>query len=298
MTGVGLDTEELGRAAPIVSVFLLGYVAVLPLVGRLADLVGRLPVLVGCLLVFALGSLVTATAETLPAVVAGRGLQGVGAGGLVPATLALVADLYPAERRGPPLGAVGAAQEAGALLGPLYGALLLALSSWRLIFWVNLAAGLVLATALAFHRGSRADDRARLDIVGAALLVLAVAALVLLISAPDRLVDDITWGRAYTAVVGDTRATSPLAIAAAGLGALFLTRALTTPRHRRPVVAVSRVPAIAAAADLPGALLLALALGGIVLAFSVADPQRQVIGDSGPALLVGTAVCLALFVVR
>src|SRR4051812_50048506 len=66
MTGVGLDAEELGRAAPIVSVFLLGYVAVLPLVGRLADLVGRLPVLVGCLLVFALGSLITATAETLP----------------------------------------------------------------------------------------------------------------------------------------------------------------------------------------------------------------------------------------
>src|SRR4051812_14462261 len=191
MTGVGLDTEELGRAAPIVSVFLLGYVAVLPLVGRLADLVGRLPVLVGCLLVFALGSLVTATAETLPAVVAGRGLQGVGAGGLVPATLALVADLYPPERRGPPLGAVGAAQEAGALLGPLYGALLLALSSWRLIFWVNLAAGLMLAAALAVHRRVTASDARGIDLIGVALFLLAAAALVLLVAAPDRLVDDI-----------------------------------------------------------------------------------------------------------
>src|SRR2546430_13407883 len=48
MTGVGIGTDQLGRAAPIVSVFLLGYVAMLPTVGRLADLIGRVPVLTGC----------------------------------------------------------------------------------------------------------------------------------------------------------------------------------------------------------------------------------------------------------
>ena len=95
MTSVGLAIDELQRAAPIVSGFLLGYVAVLPLIGRIADLRGRVPVLVGSLVVFALGSLVTAAAYDLPSMVVGRFLQGVGGGGLVPATLALVADLYP-----------------------------------------------------------------------------------------------------------------------------------------------------------------------------------------------------------
>src|SRR5215212_7047497 len=142
MTGVGVPIDQLQRAAPIVSGFLLGYVAMLPLIGRIADLRGRLPVLVAALVVFAIGSLVTTMAYDMPTMVTGRFLQGVGGGGLVPATLALVADLYPAGRRGVPLGAVGAVQELGSVLGPLYGAVVLAVADWRAIFWVNLVVGL------------------------------------------------------------------------------------------------------------------------------------------------------------
>src|SRR3979411_2575427 len=65
LTGVGVGLDELQRATPIIGGFLLGYAAPLPLLGRLADLRGRVPVLVGCLLLFALGSLVTATAHGL-----------------------------------------------------------------------------------------------------------------------------------------------------------------------------------------------------------------------------------------
>ncbi len=72
----------------------------------------------------------------------------------MPATLALVADLYPPHRRGMPLGVVGAVQEIGSVLGPLYGAVVLALGSWRAIFLVNLAVGLVLAAVL-HHRGAQ-----------------------------------------------------------------------------------------------------------------------------------------------
>ena len=60
MGSVSLNPNELQRAAPIVSGFLLGYVAMLPLMGRIADVRGRVPVLVGSLIVFSLGSLVTA----------------------------------------------------------------------------------------------------------------------------------------------------------------------------------------------------------------------------------------------
>src|SRR3978361_2554700 len=100
MSSVGLSVEQLQRAAPIVSGFLLGYVAMLPLIGRIADLRGRAPVLLAALVVFAFGSLVTAAAYDLGSLVAGRFLQGVGGGGLVPVTLALVAGPFPAEKRG------------------------------------------------------------------------------------------------------------------------------------------------------------------------------------------------------
>ena len=135
----------------------------LPLIGRIADLRGRVPVLVAALVVFAVGSLVTALAYDMPTMVLGRFLQGVGGGGLVPATLALVADLYPVERRGVPLGVVSAVQEIGSVLGPLFGAVVLAVADWRVIFLINLAVGLVLAAAIrrgyAWPRRCAAPDR-------------------------------------------------------------------------------------------------------------------------------------------
>ena len=63
----------------------------------------------------------------------------------MPATLAIVADLWPADRRGMPLGVVGAVQELGSVLGPLLGAAVLAVSDWRMIFWINAILGVVLA---------------------------------------------------------------------------------------------------------------------------------------------------------
>src|SRR5215217_561805 len=144
LTGVGVGLDELQRATPIIGGFLLGYTATLPLLGRLADLRGRIPVLVGCLLLFALGSLLTATADALGSAVLGRGLQGIGAGGLVPATL--------------PLGVVGGVQEAGAVLGPLAGAAVLALADWRAIFWLNLLLGLALAGGAVVSGGGRRPE--------------------------------------------------------------------------------------------------------------------------------------------
>src|SRR6195952_3776904 len=191
MGSVGLSVDQLQRAAPIISGFLLGYVAMLPLIGRIADLRGRTPVLVASLVVFAFGSLITAAAYDLGSLVTGRFLQGVGGGGLVPVTLALVADLYPTERRGVPLGVVGAVQELGSVLGPLYGAVVLAFGRWRDIFWINLAVGLVLAAGIAAlgRRGSEQDRQpVRIDVVGLVVAALWIGALLLVMLQPDALV--------------------------------------------------------------------------------------------------------------
>ncbi len=148
MAGAGLGIDALQRGTPIISGFLLGYIAVLPLIGRLADLVPRRRILLGCLAVFIVGSLVTGAATELPVMIGGRFLQGLGGGGLVPATLAIVADLWPPGRRGTALGVVGAVQELGSVLGPLLGAAILVVSDWRGIFWVNAVLGVVFAVAI------------------------------------------------------------------------------------------------------------------------------------------------------
>ncbi|MDQ6720721.1 MAG: MFS transporter [Candidatus Dormibacteraeota bacterium] len=157
ISDVGLTIDRFEQATPIVTGFLCGYVIAMPLLGAYSDVRGRAPVYAICMAVFAAGSAVTATAGLLslpglPWLVAGRLLQGLGGGGLVPLSLALAADLYRDERRAIALGAVSALQEAGSVFGPLYGATLAAAASalggWRFVFWLNLPLAAVCATGL------------------------------------------------------------------------------------------------------------------------------------------------------
>ncbi|MFC6285701.1 MFS transporter [Nocardioides sp. GCM10027113] len=303
MNAVGVPIDELQRAAPIVSGFLLGYVAMLPLIGRIADLRGRVPVLVAALVVFALGSLVTAVAYDMPSMVTGRFLQGVGGGGLVPATLALVADLYPVDRRGVPLGVVSAVQEIGSVLGPLFGAVVLAVADWRAIFAINLVVGLVLAAAIRalarpLEPGPHRPDRERTpspDLLGAGLLVLALVAGVLTFVQPGALLRDLTWGQLFIPFVADGRWLSPVGVTAMVASALFLVRSLIAAR---PLVDLPRWWRSMREADLVGSLFLAATLGGVILAFATADPEIQVFSDQGLWYLLASAVAAVAFVLH
>jgi MFS family permease len=311
MLGVGLGIDELQRATPIISAFLLGYVVTLPLIGRLADLRGYRSALTGCLLIFGLGCLITAAATDLGTLVAGRAVQGVGGGGLVPATLALVAETWPVERRGLPLGVVGAVQETGATLGPLFGAGVLAVSGWRAIFWANLAGAAVLWWGLKLTPAGRAGGedsapthglesdptavnppgrysspvRSRL---GWAIGGLGVLALALFLLAPQDLVAGITTGQAWIPLAEGHRWSAPLAVFALGLAGLGLALGLTGAALGDLITQV----------DVVGALLLAGTLAGLVLAFATADPQISVVSADAPRLLFGSALGAVGFVIR
>src|SRR5712664_1381131 len=145
LTSVHIAVNRPEQATPIITGFLLGYLAVMPIAGGLSDRFGRIRVFAACLALFAFGSFLTASAPSLSQLVTGRLLQGAGGGALVPAVLALAADLYSGNQRSRVLGWVGGIQEIGSVLGPLWGGVLAASWGWRWIFWLNLpAAGLIL----------------------------------------------------------------------------------------------------------------------------------------------------------
>lgn len=312
MGGVGLGIDRLQRATPIISGFLLGYTVVLPLLGRLSDLVGRAPVFVACLTGFAMGSLLTATAHALSVVVAGRALQGLGGGGLVPVTLSLVAERWPPEDRGLPLGVVGAVQELGSVLGPLYGAAVVAVSTWRAIFWINLPLAAVLGAGFVVSRprsptgdGARHSSPpmrpGRIDVVGPALLTLGFAGFMLALAAPASLANSVTIGAIYTPVIGGStwaQLTSPLALIAAGVVVGGLAWEGAAPFHTRVLVPLRRIPTALAGVDLIGATLLAGVLACIVILFSTEDPSRQVVASGAPVLVPAGVAMLGAFALQ
>jgi EmrB/QacA subfamily drug resistance transporter len=167
----------------IVTAYLLATTIVTPLYGKFGDLFGRKLLLQFAILLFLAGSALCGMSRSMVQLIAFRALQGLGGGGLIVTTMAVVGDIVPPRERGRYQGIFGGVFGLATVLGPLIGGFFVEKLSWRWIFYVNLPLGLVaLAVIGVAFRGPRPLRRPDIDIAGAGLLAGTLSALILLTS--------------------------------------------------------------------------------------------------------------------
>lgn len=150
-----------------------------PLMSKLSDRYGRRPIYLMDVTLFAAGSLIVslAPAHLFSILLAGRALQGFGAGGIFPVASAVIGDTFPPEKRGRALGLIGAVFGLAFLVGPLLGGLILTVASWQVLFLINLpVAILVIALGMQALPAGRPEARPSFDWGGIFSLSLLLAA--------------------------------------------------------------------------------------------------------------------------
>jgi len=168
----------------VVSAYLLTTTATTPIYGKLSDQLGRRAVLVPAIALFLLASVLCALAGSVPMLIAGRALQGVGGGALLSVSQAAVADVIPPRERGKYQGWFAAVWGFASVAGPVAGGFVVQHLSWRWIFWANIPVGM--AAMVMCIRGltgiTAKGTRSKIDYAGAALLLVSVSAILVALS--------------------------------------------------------------------------------------------------------------------
>jgi MFS family permease len=182
---LGIGAVDADRYAWIVLAYLVAYTVTVPVTGRISDYAGRMPVFGVALFLFTVGSIVAAMADSLGWMIAGRTLQGLGGGAMLPVSMALIADVVPTIRRASALGLVAAADTFGWVLGPVYGSAINGIfGSWRAVFWTNLPiCGLAVIALVFISRQSHQIRVPRIpNVFSAALATVGLVSITLALS--------------------------------------------------------------------------------------------------------------------
>ena len=179
----------------VTTAYILAATITMSVYGKLGDLVGHKPLLLGTLGLFLGGSVLGGLSHNMALLITARGIQGLGGGGLMILSQAVVADIVPPRRRGTYMGILGGAWSFASVLGPILGGWFADTIGWRWAFWFNLPVGLLaVVMALVFMKiPARQRSRPVLDIPGMVTMAIATTALVLVISWGGR---EYPWGSA------------------------------------------------------------------------------------------------------
>jgi len=158
----------------VFTTYLLANLVGTPVMAKLSDRLGRRDVYVLDVSIFVIGSVVVATAPSLPVVLLGRGIQGFGSGGIFPVASAVIGDTFPPEKRGSALGMIGAVFGLAFIIGPIFGGILLQYG-WQMLFWGPLPFAVALLPLAWKVLPTRGKSAGKADITG----TLALAAFLL-----------------------------------------------------------------------------------------------------------------------
>ena len=212
-----IEIQKLDVAGWVVTGYFVSYAISMTFMGRVSDIAGRRIVYLVCLVIFFVGSWLVAASPGWPAAVVqrviqpfsadspsdyaplyalivGRVIQAFGAGAMVPVSMALVADLFPPEKRAFPLGIVGAVDTAGWVLGHLYGGIMVQFMSWPYLFWINLPVVIAIfcVTWWGLAGLPRMDVKGGMDWIGVTLVGAALTLLNIGLGSPEISLEEST----------------------------------------------------------------------------------------------------------
>ncbi|MFI8340078.1 DHA2 family efflux MFS transporter permease subunit [Streptomyces sp. NPDC085639] len=204
------DLGGMAHLSWVVTAYMLAATAATPLWGKLGDQYGRKRLFQYAIVLFLIGSALCGLAQDMPQLIGFRALQGLGGGGLIVLSMAIVGDIVPPRERGKYQGLFGGVFGATSVLGPLLGGLFVDNLSWRWVFYINLPIGLVALVVIAavLHIPKRSAKHT-IDYLGTFLIACVATCLVLVASL------GATWGWGSARIIG-------VAVLGAVLLAVFL----------------------------------------------------------------------------
>ena len=165
----------------VFSIYLLTSAMITPIYGKLADKIGRKPIFFIGILLFVLGSALCGFSNEMLTLIIARGIQGLGAGAIMPVSLTIIADLYDIDKRAKVLGLTSAAWGIASVFGPLAGGVIVDTVGWHWIFFINVPIGLGLIGLLKyfFIEEKKNYQAKKMDILGSLFLMLTLLSLLL-----------------------------------------------------------------------------------------------------------------------